>query len=132
MSREVRLNCDLELRRELVSSSLIVLLLAMRKPGLLISSLDIVLLPLRKELRDPLNEVLEPKALMEPRDPWIEFRDPCVEFFSACFFSCSPRGVMVWRDGEPPGNLRRAPRDPLRDTWAVGEVGCCCCLSGLM
>ena len=105
MSSEVCLISGRLLVRELVSPSLIVLLLA-RNPEFLISSLDIVLLLLRKEFREPLNDVLEPMALIEAREPWIEFREPCIEFLSACLCSCSPRGVGRVRDGEPPGYLR--------------------------
>ena len=61
---------------EPASSSLIVLLLEWRNPEFLISSLDIVLLLPRKEFRDPLNEVLEPRALMDAREPWIDVREP--------------------------------------------------------
>ena len=80
----------------------------------LISSLDTVLL-LKKEFLDPLNEVLDPRALMDAREPWIEFRDPWVEDFSACLFSCCPSGVGRWREGELPGNLRMPVEgDPLK------------------
>jgi hypothetical protein len=104
-----------------------------RNPELLISSLDIVLLLLRNEFREPLNDVLEPMALMEARDPWIEFLDPCVEFFSACFCSSCPRGVGRVREGEVSGPLRPVPGDPEREIRGVGEDGCGferSCLSG--
>jgi hypothetical protein len=106
---------------EPASSSLIALLLA-RIPELLISSLDIVLLLLRKEFRDPLNEVLEPRALMDARDPWIEVREPCVELVFFC--SCCPRGVGRCKEGELPGNLCIPPGDPLREIRGVGDDGC--------
>jgi hypothetical protein len=108
--------------RELVSSSLIVLPLAIN-PELLISSLDMVLLLLRKEFREPLNDVLEPMALIEAREPWIEFREPCIEFLSACLCSCSPSGVGRVREGEPPGYLRIRLGDWVREILGVGEDG---------